>query len=260
MHERGAATAVRRLRENEGDNKLHPCMRAFATSSRRVIELTARAHTPAVASTKASSPRAIAVEAELATPPMSPGFPPAPQSQLVPECPLPASPSADAAEVANNDLDIVGGILSGEIDSTNPESLTFALPSSAEGIEADGVLARLIIECHMLLRADYPIFALNRLLHLTSVLEGAGRPSLRLTGDWRVDEVLAVERQMHSTLEAMRGDTWKLICSKKALSVKTYLRMASGGRLDIKAEGVLPRGMSSCLAPLLHVRPRPLAR
>jgi hypothetical protein len=56
-----------------------------------------------------------------------------------------------------------------------------------------------------------------------------------LAGDRRVDEVLAVGRQMSSTLDALLDvDTWQLVASKKELSVNTYLRMAKGGRMEIK--------------------------
>ena len=56
-----------------------------------------------------------------------------------------------------------------------------------------------------------------------------------LAGDRRVDEVLAVGRQMSSTLDALlEVDTWHLVASKKELSVNTYLRMAKGGRMEIK--------------------------
>jgi hypothetical protein len=59
-------------------------------------------------------------------------------------------------------------------------------------------------------------------------------------GDRRVDEVLAVGRQMSSTLDALLDvDTWQLVASKKELSVNTYLRMAKGGRMEIKVPDAL---------------------
>jgi hypothetical protein len=43
-----------------------------------------------------------------------------------------------------------------------------------------------------------------------------------LAGDRRVDEVLAVGRQMSSTLDALLDvDTWQLVASKKELSVNS---------------------------------------
>jgi hypothetical protein len=61
-----------------------------------------------------------------------------------------------------------------------------------------------------------------------------------LAGDRRVDEVLAVGRQMSSTLDALLDvDTWQLVASKKELSVNTYLRMAKGGRMEIKVPDAL---------------------
>ena len=60
-----------------------------------------------------------------------------------------------------------------------------------------------------------------------------------LAGDRRVEEVLAVGRQMSSTLDALLDvDSWQLVATKKDLSVNTYLRMAKGGRMEIKVDGL----------------------
>jgi len=109
------------------------------------------------------------------------------------------------------------------------------LPTSGAELGAAGGPERYILECLLLLRADYPIFAYRRLKALDALCVEAGAAALSSLGDRRVDEVLAVGRQMSSTLEALLDvDTWQLVASKKELSVNTYLRMAKGGRMEIK--------------------------
>ena len=80
---------------------------------------------------------------------------------VVVEAPLPA-----AAEMQPPTLPgVMHALLTGELDANDQASPGYALPRNAAEIEAAaGGLDRLISECLVLLRLDYPIFALRRLV------------------------------------------------------------------------------------------------
>ena len=166
---------------------------------------------------------------------------------------------------------IIVAILSGQLDATQA-NVGYALPASADEIAQPPVFNQLLSECLLLLRLDYPIFALRRLvpevgprtrttttcpcpshgpylaaplttratartqLTVFKLLEDSGRPSLRGSTDARVCELLRIERQMYPTLETMLdGASWNLFSSVKHLQVKTYLRSACHTR-TVKAD------------------------
>lgn len=109
-------------------------------------------------------------------------------------------------QVAAPPSDIVASIVDGTLDSTDPATLTLGLPD-ADQLRASGP-DRYVSDCLLLLRADYPIFALRRLLALDEVVVAAGLPSLRsrADADRNVAEVLAVEAQMGHTLDTLLSD------------------------------------------------------
>jgi len=153
------------------------------------------------------------------------------------------------------DVNLVEAVISGKVEPTDRANIVFGLPTNGAELAAAGGPERYIQECQLLLRADYPIFALRRLKALDAVCVAADPESaLSNLDDRRVKEVFAVDTQMSNILEAILDvGSWELVSSKKHLSVNTFMRLGAGGRLDIKVDGILPRSIQSCCAPLLHV-------
>ena len=150
----------------------------------------------------------------------------------------------------------VPDVAAGRIQSIDPDAPALHLPATADEFLAAGGLEPLVGECYALLRLDYPMLALRRLCLVEKLCDAAGlQPSLRerALNDRRIDAILRVERELEPTLAMMTDDAgWELIASKEHLSVRTYLRLLPGGRCAIKVTGILPQGVASVAAPLLH--------
>lgn len=139
--------------------------------------------------------------------------------------------------------------LAGKVDPHQPSASTIGLPSNSAELEAAGGLGAVLQDCIDLMRIDYPLLALRRLLTLAEKL---GMPMRQLFADPRAAEILQVASEMNATLEAITDDSWQLYTTKKQFGCHIYTKPAGGGRLDVKCSGVLPLRMTSCLAPLLH--------
>tara|TARA_B110001452_G_scaffold4357_1_gene4050 strand:- start:320 stop:1747 length:1428 start_codon:yes stop_codon:yes gene_type:complete len=157
--------------------------------------------------------------------------------------------SAEGSLSAPAVKDIVQACLSGKVDVHQPSASMIGLPSSAAELEAAGGLDAVLKDCIGLMRADYPLLALRRLLTLADKLD---LPMRELLADPHGAEILQVASEMNATLEAIVDDSWQLYTIKKQYDCHIYTKPAGGGRLDVKCTGVLPRRMTSCLAPLLH--------
>lgn len=158
-------------------------------------------------------------------------------------------PHAEGSLGVTTVQDIVQACLSGKVDVHQPSASTVGLPSSAAELAATGGIDAVLKDCIGLMRVDYPLLALRRLLTLADKL---GTPMRELFADPRGAEILQVASEMNATLEAIMDDSWQLYTTKKQYDCHIYTKPAGGGRLDVKCTGVLPRRMTSCLAPLLH--------
>jgi hypothetical protein len=69
-----------------------------------------------------------------------------------------------------------------------PPQVPYGLPTSGAELGAAGGPERYILECLLLLRADYPIFAYRRLKALDALCVEAGAATLSSLGDRRVEE------------------------------------------------------------------------
>ena len=176
-----------------------------------------------------------------------------------PASPAPATVSVDDSPAESRStitiVDIVGGVTSGSIDPLDPCAASLGMPTTLAELECVGGTEAVIRDCFALLRTDFPLLALRRLLRLGALLDQHPAPPqvpLREMADPRVAEILASGDEMHSTLETMMFSEWDLYATKKKLDLRISTRPAGGGRLNVKVEGELPRGLASCLAPLLH--------
>jgi hypothetical protein len=166
----------------------------------------------------------------------------------------PASSQSSAAAAPHRTY--LPDVMSGRIQSIDPNAPAMQLPSSVAEFHAQGGLEPLVAECYALLHCDYPMLALRRLCLVEKLCTDAGVvPSLRERGkaDRRIEAVLKVERELEPTLAMMTDDDgWELVSSKSELSIQTFLRLLPGGRAAIKVTGVLPHGILATSAPLLH--------
>lgn len=171
----------------------------------------------------------------------------------------PATTSASAApEHASMPLPkrtYVDDVTSGRIRSIDPAAPKLQLPANGAALVAAGGIEPYVAECYALLRHDFPLLALSRLLLVAKLAdEAAIKPPLReRTDDQRIVDVLRTERELGPALAMITDEEgWELVASQKKLSVNTYLRMLGSGRAAIKVQGVLPHGILPTVAPLLH--------
>ena len=144
-------------------------------------------------------------------------------------------------------------VLSGKISEIASETPGLQLPQSLDAFNAAGGLEPIVSECFALLRMDFPLIAMRRLLLVEPLAIQAGSAPLReREDDVRIQQILSTERELEPTLREITEGEWTLIASKKAFDVKTYLRMGANGRANVKVVGLMPHKLSSCIAPLLH--------
>ena len=150
---------------------------------------------------------------------------------------------------------LLNDIMNGKVSELDVEAPTLQLPQTLDEYLAAGGLESIVSECFALLRMDFPLIALRRLLLVEPLELQAGGAPLRERSDEsdpRLADILRVERELEPTLrESTEGD-WTLIASKKQFQVQTFLRMGDNGRANVKVVGTIPHKLSSCIAPLLH--------
>jgi hypothetical protein len=105
-----------------------------------------------------------------------------------------ASPSAsDSAAVSASAVrqpDLVVRVASGAMEATSFATTSAELPKPSD-LRTVADLGPYLTECLLLLRCDFPILALRRLLELDKIAVAAGLPSLRTSADRRAVEVLS---------------------------------------------------------------------
>jgi hypothetical protein len=196
----------------------------------------------------------------------SAGAVPKPQAQLRPPDAAPAAAAPATAAAASSPLptaasgsgsveavQLLAGMLSGQINPVAEDTPSLGLPQSASEFVARGGVEAFVQECDELLRQDFPLVALRRLLLIEKLVMEAGLTPIReRTDDERVVKILAVEGELQSMLRKMTDEAlWKEVSKYAKFDVRTYVSEVTDGRIGIKVVGVIPHSFESTCAPLL---------